>query len=1116
MRKRFAYAAQPILRVMKLTTVIMTTFLLQVSAAGYAQKITLSKNNASLKEVFKEIRKQSGYDFVYTTDQIRLAKNVDIHVADAQLADVLQQCFAGQPFTYKIEQNTIIVLSSAIKAEFPVTLDISGKVLDENDKPIPGANVYVRESRGIRTSTGANGEFRLRLVPEKATLVISYVGYIIQEIPVKPDQGYLTVKMVVNQNAMKEVVITTGIFRKSAESYTGSSTTVTAKELQQFGNRNLITSLRNIDPSFNIIESNTFGSDPNRIPEIQIRGNSSVPNVDQLKDQTRVGLNTPLVILDGFESTLQKLLDINENEVESLTILKDASATAIYGSRGSNGVIVITTRAPRPGKLRLSYRADLNIENPDLSAYNLLDARDKLDLELKAGYYNNARAETDLPLKRYYNYLLNEVNRGVNTDWLSIPLRTGVGQRHNLRLEGGDQSFRYSASAQVNDIEGTMKGSARKTFNGNITLSYIYQNVRFKNNLQISQGKSNVSPYGTFSDYAKMNPYWTAYDASGNVLKQLGYPGNTDYSNYWTTLPANPLYNATLNGFNKTATSELTNNTSVEWTILKDILLRAQVGLTKGFVQTDVFRSADNTAFANYTDIDIFRKGDYNYGVTNALNYDGSLNLSYNKTFAGKHVLFAGFDYNMRQNKSSYTNFVVEGFNNPNFDFISTALQYQQNGKPTGGEALTRSVGMTGNVNYIYDNRYFADVSVRVDGSSQFGSSKRFAPFWSTGLGWNIHNEDFLAGNKIVNRLKLRGSMGITGSQNFDAYQALSTYGYYSGDRYFNWNGAYLLGLGNEDLQWQQAMKYDIGIDAEFLERRLRLTADYYQETTNDLISSVNLPASSGFTSYIDNIGKLRNKGYELKATGYLISHPKTGFFWSVTAALIHNKNKVIETSRALKDAQKSIQNATSIGQLYIDGYSSNAIWVVPSLGIDPSTGKELYLDRNGNPTYTWNGADVTAVGSTDPKALGNLSSMVRYKTLSLNVAFGYRFGGQMYNQTLIDKVETGNYKYNVDARVYDSRWQNPGDNAAFKGLLVTTPTYKTSRFVQNENTINCQNINLQYDVKSKYIIKNLGLESLSFSANVADAFYFSTVKQERGTSYPFSRQFSLNVNAIF
>ncbi|NLR81121.1 SusC/RagA family TonB-linked outer membrane protein [Chitinophaga eiseniae] len=1095
----------------KAAAILLLIVYLQTGTAA-AQKINLHLKQASLKEIFGKLEAQTGLSFMWDEHVLKMASPQDIQVTNATLPETMDIVLNNQPLTYRIVNKMVVINEKTFTPVRTIFQEISGYVRDEAGVAIPFATIRVKGANTGAVSS-PDGRFRLAVQVFPVMLQVSCQGYAPREIKVA-GAGTLNIMLGKSQQQINEVVVTTGIFNRKKESFTGAVTTVTAEQLAAFGNRNLITSLRNIDPSFNIVESNTFGSNPNRLPEIQIRGNSSLPNVNELQDETRVGMNTPLVILDGFESSLQKLLDINQNEVASITMLKDASATAIYGSRGANGVIVITTRAPQPGRLRLSYRGDVNIEMPDLTAYHVLNARDKLELENKVGLYDNARAENDVPLKQYYNYLMSEVNRGVETDWLSKPVRTGIGQRHNVRMEGGDNAFRYSISAQVNDIQGVMKGSSRRTFNGTINLSYYYKNIRFTNNLMIGLGESAESPYGSFSDYVKMNPYWAPYDENGRVIKLLGNPGSNIYTNRWNTLPTNPLYDATLNTFQKYKTTDITNNLSVEWRIQPDLLFRARLGLTKMNSDSDYFRPADHTAFA--TTEDILRRGSYQYGVNKGFRYDASANLSYTRQF-GAHAIFAGLDYNIRESKTSGYSFVAEGFTNPKFDFISMALQYAQGGKPGGAESLTRSVGLTGSVNYTYDERYFMDLSLRSDGASQFGKLNRFAPFWSAGLGWNLHKEAMFKQLTFINRLKLRGSLGVTGSQNFNAYQALSTYGYYTDDRYYSWTGAYLLGLGNESLKWQQKMNYDVGLEADLFNRRLSLVADYYIETTNGLISSVDLPASNGFANYIENIGKLENRGIEIKATAFLVRNLRQGITWSVSGALVHNKNKILMISDALKAAQKSSENATGAvpGMLYKEGYSTNTIWVVPSLGIDPSTGKELYLNRNGEPTYIWNSLDLRASGISEPAYFGNFSTLLRYKNLSMNLSFGYRFGGQLYNQTLINKVENADYRYNVDARVYDNRWQKPGDNAAFKGLLVTASTNRTSRFVQDEKTLTMQNANFQYDVKSSFA-KKLKMQALSFSANMADLFYLSTVRRERGTTYPFSRQLSLTVNALF
>lgn len=1092
--------------------------LLLLSVSVYAQQmVNIVFDDVPLITALKRLEIENHCKINFSTEDLE-GYRVTASLKNVTIADAMNLILANTPFSWKKNNDFIYVIKQAPKREAAQKYWIRGVVLDNQKLPLPGVNIKLKDNEG--TFTDVDGKYNIEVEAGTYTLHFSYIGMKAEQKVVNVKSGDVDMKPVImeeNEEQMKEVVIT-GIFQKSQSSFTGSATTVTAKELQQYGNRNLLQSLHNIDPSVNIIENNAFGSNPNRLPEIQIRGNSSIPNVNELKDQTRVDLNTPLVILDGFETTLQKLIDINENEVESLTILKDASATAIYGSRGANGVIVITTKKPVMGKLRVSYKGDLNVEVPDLTGYDLLNAREKLELEERVGLYSKPSSpDQDYKLQRYYSYLLNEVNSGLDTYWLSKPLQTSLGQRHALKMEGGNNSFRYSASLQWNDIRGVMKDSYRKTFNGAVQLSYYWNNLRFSNNLMISAGKRQESPYGDFSQYVKMNPYWRAYDENGNVLKLLGDSGEIDSKFRWSSLPVNPLYNATLNTYDRGNNTDIINNFMLEWKVFQSLDLRARLGVTKTIDETNVFKPADHTDFANYSKEDEFRKGSYRYGISNGFSYEGSLNAAYHQTF-GKHLLVAGVDMNIRESKSKGVNFLAEGFTNENFDNIFNALQYGKNGKPSGAESTVRSVGFTGNVNYTYDNRYFVDMSGRMDGSSQFGSNTRFAPFWSAGIGWNMHNEKFMKEHSWVNMLKLRASVGTSGSQNFSAYQSLQTYRYFLNDKYYAWNGSALIAMGNPDLKWQQKTDFNVGVDAKFWNNRITFGGDFYVARTNDLISTLTLPAANGFTTYIENVGALKNIGCELRLNVYMIRNDKLS--WSVSAAGIHNANKIIKVSQALLDAQKAIESEdyTNPNVQFRPGYSSNTIWAVRSAGIDPGSGKEVFITRNGERTYNWDAADIVATGTAQPKLEGTLSSMLRYKGLSFNVSFGYRLGGQIYNSTLANKVEVSKsaINWNVDSRVLHNRWKNVGDRTFFKGLDDFSVTNKTSRFVQNETTFTCQSMTLQYELKSKYLHDCLGVDYCLFSASTSDLFYWSTVKRERGTSYPYSRLFSIGVNVVF
>ena len=546
--------------------------------------------------------------------------------------------------------------------------------------------------------------------------------------------------------------------------------------------------------------------------------------------------------------------------------------------------------------------------------------------------------------------------------------------------------------------------------------------------------------------------------------------------------------------------------------------LRSRIGLTKTLSNGDNFKPAEHSDFKDYTDDQIFRKGKYIYSSDKGFSYDWDITLSYSKTFGDKHELYAGLNYNLAQSESKSYTFTMEGFPQANLKMLSMALQYEKDGKPSGSESVKRRLGVTGNVNYIYDKRYFADISYRVDGASDFGSDKRFAPFYSFGLGWNINQEKFMEGIAWLDRLKLRASYAVTGAVNFSAYQALASYEYFTGDRYRYWFGSELMGLANEDLTWQQTDKWNVGLELAFLNNRLRVTADYYRNTTDNLLSEMYLPLANGFSSYTANIGEVRNTGVELSASGFLIRNTEKNIIWSLSASMIHEKNEIVKISDALKAENEELEAAggSNPNFLYREGEALRTLYVVPSLGIDPSTGKELYVNRFGELTYVWDARDKQACGVQDPKFRGNINTMFTWKDLSVNLSFAYRFGGYAYNSTLIDRVENADVKYNVDRRVYKDRWREPGDHTFFKDVKDKTATQMTSRFVQKENTLECQSAQVKYDFSQNWIKQYLGMQHFSVAFNMDNLFRISTIKQERGIAYPFSRRFSFSLSAIF
>ena len=1073
------------------------------SAQERSSKITIETKNEALPAVFKQIEKHSKYKFIFDYAEVGRFK-ATVRLKNATIDEAMRRIIGSHPLKYAVTDNIVSVTPKQVADLLP---SVTGRVLfDDDGTPVLGATVKI--SGKAVAATDVEGRFALSNVQPDAWIEISYIG--MKNAKIRPSTQ-LEVRLETNSKALENIVVT-GIFRKNREGFTGAVSTISGKQLQAFKGRSLLSTLKNIDPTFNVLENNRFGGDPNHLASVQIRGTSSLPTVDDLKNETRVDINTPLIILDGFEIPMSRMQDMNDEDIESITILKDGSATAIYGSRGANGVVVIVSKRPEAGKLRVSYRGSLQVEAPDLSGYEVLNAREKLQLEQAAGLYSNKFANVEMSLRERYNAMLANVERGVDTYWLAKPLRTGVGHRHNLRIEGGaEEGFRYAAALQYNDVSGVMKGSARETVNANIDLMYERGKLLFMDNVEIGYTSANESPYGTFSQYVQLNPYWTERDTEGNILKEFE-PRN---DNFFNPAPENPLYNATLDMMNRQRNTTITNNLNIEWRATQELTLRTRFSLSKRFSSSDVFKPAAHTDFKDYSDDELFRKGKYSYGTGNGLDYDLSLTLNYARVFAGKHSLYAGLNFNLAQQSATQYVFVTEGFPQSSYKLLSMALQYEDKGRPSGDESLDRRIGLTGNVNYIYDNRYFADFAYRVDGASQFGKNRRFAPFYSAGIGWNVHKEKFMQGVSWINRLKLRGSYAVTGSVNFSPYQALGTYEFYSPDRYRYWFGTRLKGIANEDLEWQRTDKFDIGMELDVLDSRLKLVIDLYRNTTDNLLSEMNLPLANGFPSYTANIGKVRNQGLELSLTANILKSKTLN--WQVSASMIHESNKILKISDALKEANAALekQGGANPNFLYREGEALRTIYVVPSYGIDPSNGLELYKDRNGEATYTWNALDRQACGVEDPRFRGNINSMLAYKNFDLNVSFGYRLGGDVYNSTLVNRVENADLRYNVDRRVYEQRWQQPGDHTFFKSILDRRETQMSSRFVQKEYTLECQSIMLRYSLPQQWIT-GLGMQFASVAFSTDNLFRLSSIKQERGIAYPFSHRYTLALSVIF
>ena len=998
---------------------------------------------------------------------------------------------------------------------------ISGTVVDENGEPLPGAHVMQKKMNKsdsqAAVAVDVNGRFMITVPASTKELEVSYMGYDTKVVTLTTAKNY-EIALRPSSELMEEVIVT-GAFTRKANTYTGSVTTVKGDELLRVGNANLLASLSNIDPSFVKIDNLSAGSNPNAMPDYQMRGQTGFTD---LKGEYQSNPNQPLFILDGFETDLTKIMDLDMNMVASVTLLKDATAKAIYGSKAANGVIVVETKRPEAGRLKVTYNGSLNVEMPDLSSYDLCNSSEKLKAEKMAGIYTSDHAVQQINLEKLYQAKLNEVLAGVDTDWTAQPTRTGVGQKHAVYLEGGDQYMLYGVDLSYNNIQGVMKGSDRTTFQGGVTLSYRIKNFQFRNKLSVTYNEANDSPYGSFYTYTIMNPYSRLYDEKGHLIQSYEYETGG-------SVTTNPIWNSTINTVNLTKYTDITNNFYVEWNPLTNLKLTGRLGLTKKSTSFDDFKPASHTDFVNYAGDDLYRKGSYMKSEGDNFNINGDLGVSYSLQL-NKHLVFFNGQLNFSNNTYNTAVMRAEGFPNDNMNHISFGVQYDSStGKPTGTEGISRSIGGIASLNYSYDDRYLFDANYRLTGSSEFGANNRWGSFWSLGAGWNIHNEKFLKDNEYINRLKLRVSTGYTGSQGFSTYEAMATLKYYGSKSYNGYIGSYLVGLANPDLRWQKKMDNSIGVDFTFFKNRLNGRFDYYTSTTKGMLTDITVPPSTGFYSYRENMGETENKGYEAYLNFRAFDHKASNSYVNVFASVARNKNKIKAISNSLKkfnedqDADKNqSDNSTNKTDIttpsvrFEEGQSMSAIWAVPSLGIDPQNGKEIYVKKDGTVTYQWDSRDQIVCGDTQPEFTGNFGFNSEIKGFGVSATFSYRLGGQIYNQTLVDKVENASIYYNVDRRVFTDRWQKAGDMALYKSIADKSYTRPTSRFVEDNNTLTLSSVNLYYDFRHCKFMKNSFLERLKVSAYMNDIFVISSVKTERGTSYPFARTVSFAVQATF
>lgn len=1130
-----------ILKIMKITILLFFTCVFSLFAeSSYSQQLLppMDMKNVTLNQVFSKIEKESNYAFLFVDDAgAELNKKINIKTDWKNIAEIVEQVLKNTDLTYIITNRQVAIYKKGkegsgketaqklpqIKSPDQQSLKISGIVTDKEGEPLPGVTVSLKSDKNTVNFTDVDGKF-LFTAKDGDQLVFTYIGMQPAEITIKQGQSEYKVVMEYAESQLKDVVIEAGIIQRNKLGFTGSERTISKAELKEVGSINVLQSLRSMDPSFAIAENNLRGSDPNTMANISLRGGSTM-NITSTFDDASVNPNQPLFILDGFETTLQIINDMDINRIESITILKDAGSTAIYGSKGGNGVIIVETVKPKPGQLRVNYNADMGLSVADLSVYNLMNASEKLEFERLAGVYGtNWMYESN-----YWNRMEN-IKRGIDTYWLKVPIRTGLTQNHSLYIDGGESSLLYQLGAQYRNVAGVMKGSDRQTFGGNVSLQYRKNDkINVRNNLTVSVTNGYDGSWGSFSTFVDANPYYRMINEDGTIPEFLDGNGSDQRK------APNPYYNATLDSKRETKNVTVMNDTQFDWFIRPNLRWTSSLQIQTAKIESMDFKDPRHTDFYGK---DYTLQGTYNASNGTAWKYSANTRLAYSVSIQKVHNLTFNARAAVASLQSSNDGYKVTGFPKGVDGIPTYSFGYVKDSRPSYSQDVKREASFLFNFSYNYLYRYLFDLSLNRDGSTAFGRNNKFQSFFSVGAGWNVSQESFAKDWKWMSGLKIRGSYGNNGNQNVGNIVSTNVYQYYPGSDVFG-AAAYLSQFANPNLRWQVVKKASTGMDITLLDSRLGATIDLYHTKTNPLSVEIDQKPSSGVSKYPVNLGYITAKGLEFSTSYQIIKDLKNDILLSVRLSGITGKSKYGGFAKSLENLNNSYKNRVD-GEsqtttdmrmrfdpnslvYYRDGYSPDDLWAVRSLGIDPATGREIFLDKNGSPTFEYSADDRVVVGSKNPDLQGILGFTFRYKDLTASFNFRYSLGGYDLNRALLNKVENITSEksiLNLDKRALSDRWQNVGDVSQFTAIYLVgradQSTPLSSRFIQRNNFLSGESARIAWDFSRQQWIKSLGINILSVSLSYSDLFYLSTMKRERGTDYPFARTVNMGISAQF
>ncbi|MCL4482664.1 MAG: TonB-dependent receptor [Bacteroidetes bacterium] len=1107
------------LLIMRIAVILLLVGFLQTRANNaYSQKTRLSINfsNTELVTVLDKIENLSEFYFLYNEKLIDANRKVTIDAKDEKIEEVLKTLFSGTDVEYSILDRKIILAPAYLSAVQQVSKKVSGKVTDSSGATLPGVSVVVKgTTTGVITDN--NGNYSLSNIPENATLQFSFVGMKLQEIAVG-SKTTINVTLVEETIGIEEVVaVGYGTVKKS--DLTGAVSSVKTGELQQ-------TPMTSIDQGLvgrasGVQVTQTSGM-PGAVASIRVRGSSSIQ-----------GGNEPLYVIDGFpvysgggfgntggKVQMSGLATVNSNDIESVEILKDAAATAIYGARAANGVVLITTKSGKKGSDKVSFEANYGIQN-------IARKIAVMGAQEYAALVNEAYTNDKLTAPYDAAKLAQIATLGRGTDWQDKIFRMGKTRNYQLTISGGDEKTIYSISGNYMDQEGVVINSQFKRYSIRLNFDRKISNA-FKVGTHFSTSQTINDAVatdaggegGVVTGAMKMNPILPVYsDVATGVFTQVNTPG---------TLVPNPVATAKEQIFNN-STTRLLGDIYGEWQIMQGLKVKVTFG-------TDIFYNKSN----QYTSSTIYQsngKATGTVGVNRSINWLNENTINWAKTLNGIHSFNVLGGFTLQQNNTEYVMGSSSSFVNDimKYNSLDAGAIYNQ---PQSSAVQWNLMSYLARVNYSLMDRYLFSLNARADGSSRFGVNNKFGFFPSGSLGWRISEEDFLKPLKgIITNLKLRSSYGFTGNTEIGVYQSLATLGSTSwiiGNQLVS--GFYPNIIPNPDLKWEKTGQFDVGLDLGLWNNRIRVTTDYYRKKTTDLLYNVAIPSVSGYRTMLKNIGSVENKGLEFSLeTDNFIKK----FRWTTAFNISFNKNKVLalggESYKEMPEGDGHLKTGSfrrlvvgqPIGVFY--GYRFDGIFQneeetkAQTSSTSPiGVGMRRYKDLNGDNKVDANN-DRAILGDANPDFFGGLTNTFSYKGIELNVFLQYCYGNEIFNYNAIE-LATPTGGQNAYANLIN-RWTPTNPSTIYPKANTNRSVLVSDLWVEDGSYLKLKTLSLSYSFPNLKVRNIQGIKIYVTGQNLLTWTNYSGYDPEvsyRGAStllagedfggYPQSKTFMLGV----